>query len=149
MGTYLPGTETLGWVVWSGTGIPRSWGTPDDFYQPHVDVGLPVPDFTPFCATPPPLPLHGSVHLPLLPIWMNVASLNPWLLYQAQFSDNSGWYLFCSLVVFLTIVVRGGKACLPTLPSWPVVTFSHILWDVFVSQSFCCLCGQFPQYFHL
>ena len=33
---------------------------------------------------------------PLLPIWMNVASLNPWLssFHPAQFDNSSGCYLF-------------------------------------------------------
>ena len=60
---------------------------------------------------------------PLLPIWMNVASLNIWFsdFHTAWFSDNSGWYLFCSVVVFFATVVRGGKECLPMPPSWPEV----------------------------
>ena len=39
------------------------------------------------------LPLHPiSISLPILPIWMNVASLNPWLqdFHTAQCSDGSG-----------------------------------------------------------
>ena len=43
MGTYLPGAGTLGWVVWSGARVHRSGGIPPNFYPPHVDVGLPVP----------------------------------------------------------------------------------------------------------
>ena len=70
MGTYLPGTGTLALVVWCWAGIPPV------FYPPHVVVGL----------------LTCSASLPLLPVWMNVASLNPWLLdfCMAQFSDESG-----------------------------------------------------------
>ena len=60
------------------------------------------------------LPIGVSAPRILL-IWMNVASLIPWLsgLYTAQFVDDSGLLLFFSLVV---MVVRGGKLYLPTPP---------------------------------
>ena len=65
--------------------------------------------------------LPVSVTLPLLPTWINVASLNPWLsdFHTALFSDGSGCYLFWNLVVILSMVAWGGKACLPMPPSWP------------------------------
>ena len=68
--------------------------------------------------------LSHSMTLPLLPIWMNVASLNPWLsdFYTAGFSDNSGCYLFCSPVVIFSVVVWGGEAGFPMPPSWPEAT---------------------------
>ena len=33
---------------------------------------------------------------PLLPVWMNVSSLSPWMLdfHTVQFSGSSGWFLF-------------------------------------------------------
>ena len=82
MQTYLLGTGTLGYVFWSGARIPHSQGMPPDFYSPQVDMG--------------PLVLHLyaslciSVSLPLLPIWVNVAPLNPWLLdfCTAQFFEK-------------------------------------------------------------
>ena len=123
MGTYLPGAATLGWVVWSGDGIPHSWGIPSDFYPPHVDVGPCVPRLhaTLHLHISPPLSasLHISVSPPLLPVWMNVASLNLWLsdFHTAQSSDNSGWYLFCSVVVIFALGGQGGELCLLTPPS--------------------------------
>ena len=121
MGTYLPGTGTLGWVVWSGAGSLALRVLLPDFYLPHVDVGAPI--FCPcsslshsamlLCTSPA---LHTSLRIsaspPLLPVWMNVASLNPCLsdFHTAQFSDYSGWYLFCSLVVIF-VVVWEGEAC--------------------------------------
>ena len=72
-GTYLPGTGTLGWVVWSGAGVPRSWGMPPIFYPPHIDVGLPITVSASLCAIPCLSP-HLSTSLPLLPFKMNVAS---------------------------------------------------------------------------
>ena len=70
MGIYLPGAGTLGCAVWFGAGIAGSQGIPPDFYPLHVNVGLPVSLLLPLCAIPClPAPL------PLLPIWMNVASL--------------------------------------------------------------------------
>ena len=116
------------WVVWFGARIPCSQGTPVNFFPPPVTVGPPLPP--PFHATPT-APRHtcGSVPLctspplsqspPLLPAWMNVASLNPWLLdfHTVRFSDDSGWYFFCTLDVIFSVVVQGGETCLPTPPS--------------------------------
>ena len=79
---YLPGTGTLGYAVGPGAGIARSPGNTPNFYSSHVNVGL--PSLLLLHATPldphlsSPLPLSTSPHL--LPVWMNVASLNPWLL---------------------------------------------------------------------
>ncbi|KAF6084317.1 hypothetical protein HJG60_008593 [Phyllostomus discolor] len=46
----------------------------------------------PYCN--PSLPGHPT--LPLLPVWMNVSSLTPWLLdsHTVQFSVSSGCFLF-------------------------------------------------------
>ena len=53
MGIYLPGTETLGCVVWPGAGIACSQGVPPNFYPPYMNVGLlmPIPPLPPFCIT--------------------------------------------------------------------------------------------------
>ena len=64
IGTYLPGTGTQGWMVLCGAGMPRSRGILPNFYLTHVCVDHP------FCL---------STSLPLLPIWMNVTFLIPWL----------------------------------------------------------------------
>ena len=92
MGVYLPGAGTLGCVVWAGAGIACCQGIPPDFYPPYVNVRPFVLWATlRLCAS-----LPVSVTPPLLPIWMNVASLNPWLsdFHRARFSDGSGYYLF-------------------------------------------------------
>ena len=83
-GIYLSGAGTLGCVVWSGVGIAH--------FQ----------DIPPICsiATAAAAFLHHTTHLlisvtpPLLPVWMNVSSLNPWLsdFHTAPFSDGSGCY---------------------------------------------------------
>ena len=75
----------------------------------------------PLCATPglqTSLPISASP--PLLPTWVNAASLNPWLsdYHIAWFSNGSGCYLFWGLDVILSVVTWGGEACLPTSPSW-------------------------------
>ena len=49
------------------------------------------------------LALHlGCLSLPLLPVWMNVSSLSPWLwdFHTVWFSGSSGWFLFLNLVLF-------------------------------------------------
>ena len=92
MGIYLPGAGTLGYVVWPGAGIAGSQDIPPGFYPPYANV---APSHIP----PPPAlyghfvfaPLHLAT-LPLLPIWMSVASLNPWLsdFHTALFFDTCG-----------------------------------------------------------
>ena len=47
MGTYLPGTGTMCWVVWCGAGIPHSQDIPPDFYTLHVGMGPPIPYLRP------------------------------------------------------------------------------------------------------
>ena len=60
--------------------------------------------------------------LPLLPIWMNVSSLTPWLMdfHTVQFSGSSGFFVVIVfwLVAILLMVVQGGEAYLSTPPSW-------------------------------
>ena len=60
MGTYLPGTETLGWGPGVGLGLLAPGISLLNFYPPHVDVG-------PACST----------SVSLLPVWMDVVSLIP------------------------------------------------------------------------
>ena len=134
MATYLLGTGTLGWIVWWGSGIPRSWGFPPNFYPPHMGVGLPLPCLHTFLCI--------SMSLPLLLVWMNRTSLNPWLLdcHTAWFSDDSFWYLFCSLVVIFAVVVQGVMLCLPRLLSWPEDLLKHI-WTLTICKN-CLIFGD-------
>ena len=43
----------------------------------------------------------GVLYLPLLPVWMNISSVTPWLLdfHTVQFSGSSGCFLFLSLLL--------------------------------------------------
>ena len=73
----------------------------------------------------PTHPLHPScASPPLLPVWMNVSSLTPWLLdlHIVQFSVSSDFSVFKFVVVFL-LVVQGGTVCLPMPSSWPEVSW--------------------------
>ena len=72
----------------------------------------------PHCVSLPLCPV--SVSLSLLPYWINVASLSPWLsdLHTVWFSDSFECYLFWDLVVILFVVVQGGEMCIPMLPFW-------------------------------
>ena len=112
---WNPGLCALAWG-WDCL-LPRY---PCPFYPPHVNVGPPVP--LPLLTAPdcfsPSAPISAS--LPLLSIWMDVVSLNPWLsdFHTARFSDGSRCYLFRGLIVILSLIVQVGKACLPTPPSW-------------------------------
>ena len=74
---------------------------------PHANVGLPsmpaatlpTPVFQPLpcCESSP----SSCLSLPLLPMWMNVFSLTPWLLgfHKVQFSVSSGCILFLNLLL--------------------------------------------------
>ena len=127
VGTHLIGTGTLGWVVWCGAGIPCFRGITPDINPPHVGVAPPVPHLQ--TSQRLSASQHLSVSPTLLPVWMNVASLIPWLsnFHIARFSDNSGWYLLYSWVVIFAVVVWSVKPCLPTLASWLEVLWPSIL----------------------
>ena len=80
-----------------------------------------------------PLPSHKSSppRCPspsLLPVWMNVSSLTPWLsdFYTVQFSGSSCCFFVFKFVVILLLVVQGGKVYLPMHPSW-----LEVLWVSF------------------
>ena len=98
----FPSAGTLGCVVWPEARIARSPGIPPDFYPPHINVGPPIPQLPPLphclhLATTTPHPLRpGSLSSSLLPVWMNMASLNPSLsaFHTVWFSGSSGWFLF-------------------------------------------------------
>ena len=86
-------------------------------------MGLPVPP-----RLRASLPI--SMSLPLLPIWMNVASLNPWLLdfHTAWFSGGSGCYMFWGLVEIFSVVVEGGKVSTYTsILTRTLYFFNHFL----------------------
>ena len=77
MSLYYPSPGTLGCAVWPGVGLTHSQGMFPDFYPSHVDGGPPLP--IPPLLPPPLCTTHLLSSPPLLPVWMNVASLNPWL----------------------------------------------------------------------
>ena len=52
VGTYLPGTGTLGYGAWCAAGTPCCKISFSNFYPPHVDVG-------PACSASLPLPQSG------------------------------------------------------------------------------------------
>ena len=77
---------------------------------PHANVGLrglPATAFHPGCQS-----------APLLPVWVNVSSLTPWLLgfYTVQFSSSSGYFLFLNLLLSFWLC-QEAKCYLLTPPS--------------------------------
>ena len=119
---YFPALEP--WVVWS--------------------VSLPV-CYSLFICTqrwdrpvhqPPPCSkssLSSCPSPPLLPVWMGVSSLTPWLsdFHTVQISVSSGCCCFLKFVVVLLLVVRGGTKCLPMPPSWLEVSLGPFLIGLF------------------
>ena len=77
MGIYFSHAGTLGCAICPRAAMALFQGIPPNFYPPYVNVGSSV--------LPLPLPLHVTAFLhtsplvsatpPLLPVWMNVASL--------------------------------------------------------------------------
>ena len=71
---------------------------------PHTNVGLPAtisPTWSSSCCLAS-CPFHsGCPFPPLLPVWMNVSSLTPWLLdfHTVHFSGSSGCFLFLNLLL--------------------------------------------------
>ena len=106
MRASLPGAGTLGCMVWPGAGIAGPQAIPPDFYPPRVNVGpsIPLPPEPPLCTTWLLCPVSATPPLP--PIWMNVASLNPWLSVPYSLIFCQFWVLFVlRLVVILLVVV--------------------------------------------
>ena len=88
----FPHTEALGYVVSL---------TAQLFLLVYLcaNVGTHGPPATAF---PRAFSIHpGCLSLPLLPVWMNVSSLTPWLLdfYTVGFSGISGYFLFLNLLL--------------------------------------------------
>ena len=98
MGIYLPRAGALGCGVWPGAGIACSQGNPPSFYPPYLNVGLSNPLSPPPLHSTPPLcaSLPVSTTLPFLPVWMNVASLIPWL---SDFHTTIFWWFWMLFVL--------------------------------------------------
>ena len=78
MGTYLPGTGTLGWMIWSGAGITHSQGILSNFYPLHMHMGPPILHL---CVSTPP------THLDECDFFNSLVVGLPYSLI----SDDSGW----------------------------------------------------------
>ena len=121
------------WVVWS-----VSLSSCSSRFNPYAAVGFPTPAAATLLSPPAttlPHPLHpGCPSSPLLPVWMNVCSLNPWLsdFHTVQFSGSSGCFFLFKLVVILPLVGQGSEAYLPTPPSCPEVQ-NIIFYLIYVS----------------
>ena len=81
-GIYLHGDGTLGSVVWLGLGS----------FSPKVSLPSILRPAAAFPHHAASLPISATLRL--LPVWMNVSSLNPWLsdFHAALFSDISRYY---------------------------------------------------------
>ena len=129
------------WLVRSGLelGLLTPKVKPPNFYSPHMNVGpliLPLP----LCATL--CPLHPDCpSLPLLPIWMNVSSLIPWLsdFHTVRFCGSSGYFFVFKFVILL--VVWESKVYLPRPPFWPHWSFhfNFFQWMISVTDVILCL----------
>ena len=107
VGTYLLGAGTLGWGAWCAVGSPCSWDIRPEFFSTTHGWG-----------TSP----ARSTSAPLLPVWMDVVSLIPYLSDSIQL--DFWWFCVMAVLSFsfnFDVVAWQGKPCLFTLPSWPEV----------------------------
>ena len=111
VGTYFPGTATLGWGAWCGAGTLCSHDTPPKFVSTTHGWGTAHPMFA-----------------PLLPVWMDVGSLIPLLSdsannWQIQLSFWRFWVMVLYLSCNFDVVVWRGEPRLSIPPSWLEVNF--------------------------
>ena len=86
MGTYLPGTGTLGWGAWCGAGTPHSQDIPPQFLSTTHGCGT-----SPLHICDPPIILDGCGFFNSIIVRFPFNSV----------SDGSKWWLFYILVVIL------------------------------------------------
>ena len=99
---------------------------------PHTSMGLPTPPATTSltwssscCLAECPLHPHCPSP-PLLPIWMDVSSLTPWLsdLHTVWFSGSSGYFLFLNLLSFFRLREEATCICLCLHLGWKFLPYS-------------------------
>ena len=100
---YFPQLET--WVAWS-VSLPScpSWLSTHSCGTAHsASCSLAVRPLHPCCLS-----------LPLLPVWMNVSSLTPWLLdfYTVWFSGSTGYFLFLNWLLSFWLCEEEKCICL-------------------------------------
>ena len=103
MGTYHPGTGTLGWGAWYGAGTPHSRDIPPKFLSTTRVWGTSL-----FHVSTPPTSLDGCG------FFNSIAVSLPFNLI----SDGYEWWLFYILVIIYDVAVQGGEPCLLMSPSW-------------------------------
>ena len=86
VGTYLPGTGTLGWGAWCGAGTPCSLDSPSEFSRTTREWGTSL-----FCICAPPASLDGCGFFNSVVVRLPFNSI----------FAGSGWWLFHILVVIL------------------------------------------------
>ena len=88
--------------------LTQIWDHPLHQPVPHlVSQVLPcLPQSSSHCLAISPL-YSGCLSPPILPVWMNVSSLTPWLsdFYIILFSGSSGYLFLFKLVVVLLLIV--------------------------------------------
>ena len=111
MGTYLPGSGTLGIVIWVALGSL----TPEVSFQIFIYHMCGTTCSASLCLHGSP---HVSVSLPLyLSVWMwLLLFLGCWTSIQLKFLIILGDSCFVVLVVIIAVVVWVGKLCLPMPP---------------------------------
>ena len=93
----LLGAGILACVVWPGAGLACSQDTPTQFLSTTHECGNTI--LPPHCLSVLHcmfIPYPSSTTSSLLPIWLNVSSLNPWLsdFHIVQYSGSAGCFLF-------------------------------------------------------
>ena len=125
MGICLPGTGTLGWVVWCGAGNPRSRGIPSNFYPPHLGMGPPMLCY--WISSPPICQDEGDFFNSLV-VGIPYGSIFWWfrVIFILQSSCNfcfdcaKGWTMFS----YTSILIRSSTSTFKKLSGFTNKTFS-------------------------
>ena len=89
VGTYLPGTGTLGWGAWCGAGTPCSWDIPPKFLSTTCGCGT-----SPFHVCAPSTSLDGCGFFNSTGVRLPFNSI----------SGSAEWWLFYILVIILMLL---------------------------------------------
>ena len=117
MGTYLPGTGTLSWVVWCGAGIPHLWGLPPNFYPPHMGMGPQTQCLHIFMS----LHLSTCLHISTPPTHLDEYDFFNSLVVGLSYHSIFWW--FWMIIVFSFSC----NFCFGCVRRWAIFTYASIL----------------------
>ena len=113
MGTYIPGTRTVGWWAWCGAGTPCSRDSSPEFLSTTHGCGTSL-----FCISASPTSMGGCGFFNSVVVRLPFNSIFWWFWVM----------LVLNFICNFHVLVRGGEPCLPMLPSWMGVLEQCLKW---------------------